>query len=563
MSAGAAILRWVARHLFSLALIILVLIALPPVVRWVKAETAVARSIPAQQAAQAEALGRFGAHAAERGRAAQAELAALPGKSREALEARRAAIAPAIQAQEAARRSRAQLALAGVRGDSLAIFNHYRAGAEIALLEREGRAIDALLAARKRTSLTQQRQIEAERVRASYATWKAARERELELNRRFLAPARNAVCSAAPVTVGCEHYRAMVAARGEKEAAARENQAARSAVAGIDGALKGLGSVDAVTADARAAFAAERSAMAAEVERLRQTSGRSWFMRVREVLPAALLILLGAMLSPLLFKSFAYFVVAPAAARRRPILLLPSDGARVAESGPSAVSQRVALAPGEELLVQPEALQSSPHHAEKRTQWLLNWSVPLSSLAAGMAGLVRLRVNRPDHAAVFAVGDALAEVAQIDVAEGSALVLRPRALVGLIQPVGRPVRLTRRWRIGHLSAWLTMQLRFLIFHGPCTVIVQGTRGVRVVAAGDGRGLNQANMIGFSAGLRYGVSRSEAFGPYLLGRQALFNDSFAGEGVYLYEELPLDQRKGGWFGRGLQGLSDAALKVFGL
>ncbi|HEX8579517.1 MAG TPA: hypothetical protein VF655_07965, partial [Allosphingosinicella sp.] len=264
-----------------------------------------------------------------------------------------------------------------------------------------------------------------------------------------------------------------------------------------------------------------------------------------------------------LIKALLYFVVAPAAARRAPIRLDPSAAASIEERGSSAVSQQVPIGPRQELLVLPEALQSSPHHAEKRTKWLLNWSVPLSSLAAGMVGLVRLRVARPDTASVFAMGDPLAEIALVSVPPGASLVLRPRALVGLVQPVDQPAWISRRWRIGHLSAWLTLQLRYLVFHGPCTLIVQGTRGVRVTRAGDGRGTNQANTLGFEAGLRYGVSRSEAFGPYLMGRQELFNDSFEGDGFYLYEELPLERRKGGLWGRGLQGLGDAVLKVFGL
>jgi hypothetical protein len=284
---------------------------------------------------------------------------------------------------------------------------------------------------------------------------------------------------------------------------------------------------------------------------------------VREVLPTALLILLVAILAPALWKTFFYFVVAPAASRRAPIQLVAVDGLSVVERGRSSVSQQVPVGPGEELLVLPEALQSSPHHAQKRTKWLLNWSIPLSSLAAGMVGLVRLRMARADTVSVFAMGDPFAEIAIVELPPGAALVLRPRALVGLVQPVGQPARLTRRWRLGHLSAWLTLQLRFLVFHGPCLLIVQGTRGVRVGRAGDGRGTNQANTLGFDAGLHYGVSRSEAFGPYLTGRQELFNDSFQGRGHYLYEELPMGGRKGGLWGRGLRGVGDAVLKLFGL
>jgi hypothetical protein len=162
-----------------------------------------------------------------------------------------------------------------------------------------------------------------------------------------------------------------------------------------------------------------------------------------------------------------------------------------------------------------------------------------------------------------ATGGPLNEIALVRLARGSALVLRPRALRGLVQSVAEPVRITRRWRLG-LSAWLTLQFRYLIFHGPCTLIVEGARGVRLEQAGGGRGVNQAAMIGFSAGLAYAVARSETFGAYLLGKQALFNDSFQSDaGFHLHEEMPMEARKGGLWRGGLRGLGDAALKVVGL
>jgi hypothetical protein len=143
-------------------------------------------------------------------------------------------------------------------------------------------------------------------------------------------------------------------------------------------------------------------------------------------------------------------------------------------------------------------------------------------------------------------------------------VLRPRSLRGIVQPTGRPIVITRHWRLAHLSAWLTFQFRYLVFHGPCSLIVEGTRGVRLERAGAGRGINQAATIGFSAGLAYSVRRSEAFGAYLMGRQELFNDSFEdGDGYYLYEEMPREGARTGLWGRGLTGLGDAALKVFGI
>jgi len=77
-------------------------------------------------------------------------------------------------------------------------------------------------------------------------------------------------------------------------------------------------------------------------------------------------------------------------------------------------------------------------------------------------------------------------------------------------------------------------------------------------------INQASTIGFSANLDYHNTRCETFISYLRGKEDLFNDLFGGEqGVFVYEEMPAGGRKAGLTGRGLEGVVDAALKIFGI
>lgn len=114
------------------------------------------------------------------------------------------------------------------------------------------------------------------------------------------------------------------------------------------------------------------------------------------------------------------------------------------------------------------------------------------------------------------------------------------------------------------GAWLTLQLRYLVFHGPAQLLIKGCRGIRVERAGSGRRINQAATIGFSANVEYSTSRCETFASYLMGNQELLNDGFSGEvGFYVYEELPNYGRRSGIAGRGLEGLTDSVLKVFGV
>lgn len=302
-------------------------------------------------------------------------------------------------------------------------------------------------------------------------------------------------------------------------------------------------------------------------------ASRAW-EAVRPVLGWALWVMLLILAVPPAVKALWFFAVAPLASSLRPIRIgRPGGGEvrwaseRLAGEGPqagSAVSWRLLLRPGEELLVRPEYLQSSVAGAGAESQLLLSPALPLGSLATGLVGLTRIRPEQETSAAISATRDLIDEIAVIEIAEGSALVFRPRNLVGVVRPAGRPLRLERVWRAGCLMSWLTLRLRHLVFHGPCALVVKGARGVALEPAAGGRRVADAATMGWSAGLEYSVTRSETFLAYLMGKQSLFHDRFEGaSGSVIYEEMPRARAKSGLFGRGLEGLGDGLLKIAGL
>lgn len=286
-------------------------------------------------------------------------------------------------------------------------------------------------------------------------------------------------------------------------------------------------------------------------------------------LPTALLILLGILVLPIVIKAFLYFVLAPAASQLAPIRILPNPQAPpLPEPSPSAVSVPIEIGAEEELLVQANFLQSSSRPARKKTVWLLNWRIPLSSLASGMYALTSIRPEgtAPTRVVVSAQDDAFGEVGIIEIPKGAAMVIQPRSLAGIVKPAGSAVAITRHWRLLSLHAWLTLQFRYLVFHGPCKAILTGCRGVRTEEpqANQARLINQAATLGFSANLDYRTTRCETFVSYLRGQEDLFNDLFGGgPGRFVYEEIPSIGRRGGVTGRGLEGFLDAVLKAFGI
>jgi hypothetical protein len=252
---------------------------------------------------------------------------------------------------------------------------------------------------------------------------------------------------------------------------------------------------------------------------------------VTAAIPVAAAILLMALLTPLVIKTFFYYAMAPLVSRGRAICLLPETpgdfACRVEGRDPamvhgavSAVSQVIHLDAQHELLIHPEYLQSASVRGEKDTQWLFNWRIPLTSLFAGLIALTRIRSTEAASYVLSSTRDPLSEVAVLALPAGSAVVIHPRALVGLVQERDAPAILLRRWQLNRLNAWLTLQLRYFVFQGPVTLLVKGCRGVRVEPAQAGRSINQAAMIGFSANLRYAPRRCETFVAYLRGKSAV-------------------------------------------
>lgn len=380
---------------------------------------------------------------------------------------------------------------------------------------------------------------------------------------------------------GTVEYRMREHLMQEEAALVRANNAAASAVAAQQNALRIIGAPRAglqfIVNQARVDAAMGQLRGAISDGKAYATANHAGRMAdaVRAVAPTAGAILLSLLLMPVAIKMVFYYVLAPLAQRLAPfyvdrnasgLLQIHEAGGRHAtalgnSSAPSAV---VTLAEGEEMLIHPACVQSAPVTVVSSTRLLLDWANPFTCLAAGLFALTRIVSSAPAAIVVSPALDPLAEIALLTLPEGSAMVFQPRALVGVIHRLEQPLHMRRYWRLFSLHAWLTLQLRYLVFSGPVTLIVKGCRGVRVDTVEHGRVISQAATLGFSTSTAYSTSRCQTFLPYLMGRAPLLNDRFDGDiGFCVYEEaLPVDARKG-ILGRGLEGFTDSVLKVFGV
>jgi hypothetical protein len=251
-------------------------------------------------------------------------------------------------------------------------------------------------------------------------------------------------------------------------------------------------------------------------------------------------------IGPTLGKLALYFGFAPLVALGRPVRLA-NEGAALPEIGESHVTAEVVLQPGERLWVKEKFLQTSDEGLSRRTRYVLDWRIPFTCLASGLIELVELRNRRPENGGQACTlsnqADPHSELALVTLPPGASIVMRPSFLAGAIAASGQRLVIRRRWQLFRWQAWVTLQFRFFEFAGPARLVLAGSRGVRVERLhrqGEGtapaRRTNQDATIGFTPNLDYRPARAETFWSYYRGMNPLFDDLFAGEGVFLCQQV---------------------------
>ncbi len=281
--------------------------------------------------------------------------------------------------------------------------------------------------------------------------------------------------------------------------------------------------------------------------------------------------LAGFFFGPTLWALGLYFVVAPVMMRGDAIRLGP-DPAVLPEMGASRVSVEAVLRPGDVLRLKERFLQASDEGVARHTRFVLDWRIPVTSLACGLVELVELRAPGTEgewRVTLSSSDDPHAELAIVTVPAGASLVLRPSFLAGVLQREDERLRIRRHWRLLRWQAWIGGQFRFFEFLGPCRLVVTGSRGVRAECLAGREGLaaparrtNQDATIGFTPNLEYRPVRAETFWSYYRGMNPLFDDLFAGRGLFLLQETSTEgsAAKAGAF---WSGVWNGLLKVFGL
>ncbi|WP_158604358.1 hypothetical protein [Nocardioides mangrovicus] len=256
---------------------------------------------------------------------------------------------------------------------------------------------------------------------------------------------------------------------------------------------------------------------------------RSW----RWLVVTALLLVL----MPGVLRTLSYFVLMPMVSRvHRPMQLAggsshPSARLHTAEARRTLT---VELPVGEVMSARSEHVR--PVRGKVRSRLLYDWSSPFISFAAGLYGLSRITGDEQGTSATLATpSDPDSYLMRIDFADHPGLVIHPKHVVGVI---GAPDLYTR-WQWG-IQSFATWQVRYILFAGTGSLIVQGLGDVVATSPGGRSTRMEQNLVmGFDSRLSVGVRRTEVFWPYLWGRTPLVDSDFTGHHELFWQKSTVE------------------------
>lgn len=236
---------------------------------------------------------------------------------------------------------------------------------------------------------------------------------------------------------------------------------------------------------------------------------------------------------PPFLRIVAYFVLMPLVTRlHNPIHLASgSDAANpTLRLGTAGRILPMQLAEGEVLRARSEHVR--PVRGSIKGSLLYDWSAPFISFAAGLYGLSRITGDAEGTEATLATPDEPnAYLMRLDFQDHPGIVMRPRHVIGVL---GGP-ELTTRWRWG-IQSLATWQVRYVLFAGTGSLIVQGHGDIAATIPGDRATRMEQNLVmGFDSRLTVGVNRTEVFWPYLWGKTPLVDDEFIGSHPLLWQK----------------------------
>jgi hypothetical protein len=217
-------------------------------------------------------------------------------------------------------------------------------------------------------------------------------------------------------------------------------------------------------------------------------------------------------------------------------------------------------------VVKPESIRSTSQDVTGCTSWKFPGLGFAGSLFSGLSSMVQLDLAEGNTLSLVSPA-AEGELFLYAVPSGQALVIDIKHLVAIGLDANQLPEVRRRWHLRSFVAWALGNVRTFEIAGPCSLVFSCSRGTSARAVSGELRFSRNVVFAYSSNVLRGVSRTEAFMPYLRGRRALFSEVYAApSGVVIEDGLrsgsvvrATSAVREGFFGK----LLDPLLGLFGL
>ncbi len=284
---------------------------------------------------------------------------------------------------------------------------------------------------------------------------------------------------------------------------------------------------------------------------------QSWLLlEIKNRWPKLLIAALLIFFAPYVRRTLWYFVGMPLVSRAKPIQLADPTLPGTLHAAPGQRTISINIAATKSLRARAGYIQSDQLGA--RTDLFFDWKSPNLSYLSGLVLLTRLEAPpAPETTAIStetiiespqqngrevmlgSPDDADAYLTELRLEDHPGVVLRARNIVAVVGDI----RVHSRWRLTSWHAWATSQIRFLVFSGTGSVILEGYGDINAQPVDQNATEKRMPLVvGFDTRLAYKTRRTATFLPYLISpnREPLVVDVFDGTGTFIYQKNPVSR-----------------------
>lgn len=236
---------------------------------------------------------------------------------------------------------------------------------------------------------------------------------------------------------------------------------------------------------------------------------------------------------PVLVRLISYFLLMPLVTRmQKPVHLAAESEFSKASLSTERAVRTLEVGLGQHEVLTARSTHIRPVGGKPRSLLLYDKASPFLSYASGLRELsIVTGDGKGTFAKLTAPDDPDAYLMRIDFRDHPGLVMHPKHVVAIM---GSP-QLRTRWRWG-IQAFATWQVRYILFAGTGSLIVQGSGDVDALYPDGGRARMDQNLVmGFDSRLAATVGRTEVFWQYLKGRTPLVLDEFTGDYPFFWQK----------------------------